>query len=108
MFYKKHISFLIICLIFSLLLSGCRDTVDYSSSPVIPGGEDLTHSEVSSDDTSSDVVSSEPTESSEVSSETPLKPVDPPVSSTAPHLHAFKITRVEAILFMSAAAAKRK
>ena len=95
MFYKKHISFLIICLIFSLLLSGCRDTVDYSSSPVIPGGEDLTHSEVSSDDTSSDVVSSEPTESSEVSSETPLKPVDPPVSSTAPHLHAFKITRVE-------------
>lgn len=95
MFYKKHISFLIICLIFSLLLSGCRDTVDYSSSPVIPGGEDLTHSEVSSDDTSSDVVSSEPTESSEVSSETPLKPVDPPVSSTAPHLHSFKIERVD-------------
>lgn len=95
MFHKKHISFLIICLILSLLLSGCRDTVDYSSSPVVPGGEDLTNSEVSSDDTSSDVVSSEPTESSQTSSETPSKPVNPPVSSTAPHLHAFKITRVE-------------
>ena len=95
MFYKKHISFLIICLIFSLLLSGCRDTVDYSSSPVIPGGEDLTHSEVSSADASSDLTVSEPEQSSQASSETPSKPVDPPVSSTAPHLHAFKITRVE-------------
>lgn len=95
MFYKKHISFLIICLIFSLLLSGCRDTVDYSSSPVIPGGEDLTHSEVSSGDTSSDVTVSEPEQSSQASSETPSKPVNPPVSSTASHLHAFRITRVE-------------
>lgn len=95
MFSKKHISFLIICLIFSLLLSGCRDTVDYSSSSAVPSGEDLTHSDVSSGDTSSDVTVSEPEQSSQASSETPSKPVNPPVSSTASHLHAFKITRVE-------------
>lgn len=95
MFSKKHISFLIICLIFSLLLSGCRDTVDYSSSSAVPSGEDLTHSDVSSGDTSSDVTVSEPEQSSQASSETSSKPVNPPVSSTASHLHAFKITRVE-------------
>lgn len=105
MFYKKLISFLMICLIFSLVLSGCRNTADYSSSSAVPSGEDLTHSEVSSDDTSSDVTVSDPEQSSQISSEyeqssqeisvTPSKPANPPVSSTASHLHAFRITRVE-------------
>ncbi|MGN0493832.1 MAG: CAP domain-containing protein [Acutalibacteraceae bacterium] len=94
MFSKKHISFLIICLILALSLAGCRDKEDHSSSLVVPGGEDLTHSDVSSADTSSDAVSSEPTQSSQASSVTSSKPVNPSVSSTASHLHSFKITRV--------------
>ncbi len=95
MFSKKHISFLIICLIFSILLSGCRETVDNSSSSAVSSGEDLTHSEVSSADTSSDVTVSEPEQSSQASSVTPSKPVNPPVSSTASHLHSFKVDRVD-------------
>lgn len=46
MLYRKHISLLIICPIAAFLLSGCRDTVDYSSSPVIPGGEEESNTTV--------------------------------------------------------------
>ncbi|MGN0451739.1 MAG: CAP domain-containing protein [Acutalibacteraceae bacterium] len=105
MFYKKLISFLMICLIFSLVLSGCRNTADYSSSSAAPSGENLTHSEVSSDDTSSDVTVSDPEQSSQISSEyeqssqessvIPSNPVNPPASSTASHLHSFKVERVD-------------
>ena len=104
MFSKKHISFLIICLIFSLSLSGCRHTEDYSSSPVVPGGEDFTHSDTDSSDTSSDSVSSgEPAQSSQTSyvnsskpnvNEKPVKPSQSSASGTASHLHAYKITQV--------------
>lgn len=94
MFFKNRISFLIICLIFVLLLAGCRGTVDYSSSPVIPGEEDFTHSNDSSEDTSSEVSSSEPVPSSQTSTVTSSKPSKPSSSSTVSHLHAFKITRV--------------
>lgn len=104
MFSKKHISFLIMCLIFSLSLSGCRHTEDYSSSPVVPGGEDFTHSDTDSSDTSSDSVSSgEPAQSSQTSSvnpskpsvnEKPVKPSQSSASGTASHLHAYKITQV--------------
>lgn len=95
MFSKKHISFLIICLTFTILFAGCRDTENYSSSPVTPGGEDLPHSDVSSDDTSSDVSSTEPTQSSQTSSVSSSKPSKPSTSSTSSHLHSFKVTRVE-------------
>lgn len=94
MFLKKHISFLILFLIFSISFAGCKNREDYSSSPVIPGGEDTTHSNVSSDDTSSDVTNSEPMQSSQTSSVNSSKPSKPPVTSTASHLHSFKVERV--------------
>ena len=95
MFLKKHISFLILFLIFSISFAGCKNREDYSSSPVIPGGEDTTHSNVSSDDTvTSDVSSTEPTQSSQTSSVNSSKPSKPPVTSTASHLHSFKVERV--------------
>lgn len=96
MFLKKHISFLILFLIFAISLAGCKNRENYSSSPVIPGGEDTTHSNVSSDDTSSDVTSSEPTQSSQTSSNPDSSKVNnkPATSTVESHLHAFKITRV--------------
>ena len=95
MFLKKHISFLILILIFSISFAGCKNREDYSSSPVIPGGVDTTHSNVSSDDTvTSDVSSTEPTQSSQTSSVSSSKPSKPPVTSTASHLHSFKVERV--------------
>ena len=95
MFLKKHISFLILILIFSISFAGCKNREDYSSSPVIPGGEDFTHSDVSSDDTvTSDVSSTEPTQSSQTSSVNSSKPSKPPVTITASHLHSFKVERV--------------
>lgn len=96
MFSKKHISFLIICLILALSLVGCRDREDYSSSPVIPGGEDMTHSNDSSDSTdSSDVSSTDSSQSSQTSSVSSSKPGKPTSSSTSSHLHSFKVTRIE-------------
>lgn len=95
MFSKKHISFLILCLIFAILFTGCKDRENQSSSPVIPGGEDTTHSDISSDDTSSDVSSTESTQSSQTSSVASSKPSKPSASSTSSHLHSFKVTRVE-------------
>ena len=95
MFLKKHISFLILFIILSISFAGCKNREDYSSSPVIPGGEDTTHSNVSSDDTvTSDVSSTEPTQSSQTSSVNSSKPSKPPVTSTASHLHSFKVERV--------------
>lgn len=95
MFLKKHISFLILFIILSISFAGCKNREDYSSSPVIPGGEDITHSNVSSDDTvTSDVSSTEPTQSSQTSSVNSSKPSKPPVTSTASHLHSFKVERV--------------
>ena len=95
MFLKKHISFLILILIFSISFAGCKHREDYSSSPVIPGGVDTTHSNVSSDDTvTSDVSSTEPTQSSQTSSVSSSKPSKPPVTSTESHLHSFKVERV--------------
>ena len=95
MFLKKHISFLILILIFSISFAGCKNREDYSSSPVIPGGEDTTHSNVSSDDTvTSDVSSTESTQSSQTSSVTSSKPSKPSTSSTSSHLHSFKVERV--------------
>lgn len=104
MLSRKHISFLIICLVLLFLLSACRSTEDYSSSPVIPGGEDMTHSDTDSSDTSSYSSSSEPASSSQTSSASsskpsstvkPAKPSQPSDQNTSSHLHAYKITRVE-------------
>lgn len=95
MFLKKHISFLIFLLIFSISLAGCKNRNDNSSSHTVPGGEDLTHSDVSSEDTvSSDVSSTESAQSSQTSSVTSSNPNKPPVSSTASHLHSFKVERI--------------
>lgn len=85
MFSKKHIPFLTICLITVLLLCGCRDTVDYSSTPVIPGGNVSTQSDNTSGTSSADSLASESDTSSNVSSSNTASS-SKPINSAKPNV----------------------
>ena len=85
MFSKKHIPFLTICLITVLLLCGCRDTVDYSSTPVIPGGDVSTQSDNTSGTSSADSLASESDTSSNVSSSNTASS-SKPINSAKPNV----------------------